>query len=127
MAAYVACKCHTLLLPSGTYNDPNRKHLFIVCTDACKAGNHVIVSVTEWQNHLCDGTTRLAVGDHPFITKDSYIFYRKARIESGAALAAGVASGLFVPRNPASDALVAKILKGICDSIQTPRKVKKYA
>ena len=124
---YVALKCHAMLIPSGTYDDPNRKHIFIVCSDACKNGNHIIVSITSWVNHLCDGTLRLKVGDHPFITKDSYIIYRKARIESSQFLSAGVDSGKIIPHNDATKELVEKILEGLCKSPHAPRKVKKYA
>lgn len=126
--AYVAARCHALLMPSGTSHDPSKKHLFIVCTDACGDGKHLIVSITGWTNHLCDGTTRLAPGCHPFVNKHSYIFYRKAQIETAAALSAGVGSGAFILHNdPMDAAIVAAIMKGVCESIHTPRKVKRYA
>jgi hypothetical protein len=114
-------------MPSGTVYDPHKKHLFIVCTDVCGEGKHLIVSITGWANHLCDGTTRLAPGCHRFVNKDSYVFYRKARVETGAALTAGVDNGKFILDVPMSSTIVAAIMKGICDSIQTPRKVKIYA
>ena len=114
-------------MPSGTYHDPDAKHLFIVCTDCCDKGCHVLVSITGWTNHLCDGTTKLGAGDHPFLYKDSYFFYRKARIESSAAIEKGIEDGLFEVQDPMSDAWVKKIMEGICASIHTPRKVKKYA
>jgi hypothetical protein len=126
---YIASKCHTMLMPSGTYHDPGRKHLFIVCTDVCPMGKHLIVSVTGWTNDLCDGTTRISPRDrvHQFITKDSYVFYRKARIESAAVLSLGVDQGTFVSHDPINEAFRLKILEGICASKQTPRKVKIYA
>jgi hypothetical protein len=114
-------------MPSGTYHDPNQKHLFIVCTDACPEGNHIIVSVTGWTNDLCDGTTRLAKDDHPFLYKDSYVFYRKARIEHCSALAKGVEAGVFDVKEAMDEAWIKKIMAGLCRSKQTPRKVKKYA
>jgi hypothetical protein len=121
-------RCHALLMPSGTYHEPDRKHLFIVCTDKCKEGNHILVSITGWTNHLCDDTTRLKAGDHPFLYKDSYVFYRKARIESSTLLQSGIESGDFELHDTLiSDEWVKKIMEGICSSIHTPRKVKKYA
>jgi hypothetical protein len=114
-------------MPSGTYDDPDRKHLFVVCTDECDEGNHILVSITGWTNHLCDATTRLGKGDHPYLYKDSYIFYRKARIESSATILAGIESGAFDEHDPMPDTWVKKIMDGICKSIHTPRKVKKYA
>jgi hypothetical protein len=126
---YEACKCHTLLMPSGTYHDPDRKHLFIVCTDCCAAGKHLIVSITGWTNDLCDGTTRLSPGPkmHRFVTKESYIFYRKARVEDSAVLSKGVDEGIFVPHDPVDESLLARVMAGVCSSKQTPRKVKIYA
>jgi hypothetical protein len=118
---------HTLLMPSGTYHNPDQKHLFIVCSDACEQGNHILVSITGWTNDLCDPTTKLGVGDHPFLYKDSYVFYRKARIESANVILKGIESGAFETHDPIDDAWVAKILEGLCASIHTPRKVKKYA
>jgi hypothetical protein len=116
-----------MLMPSGTNDNPDQKHLFIVCSDACAEGNHLLVSITGWINHLCDGTTRLGKGDHPFLYKDSYVFYRKARIEHGDAISKGVAAGEFVLKEPISDDWVKAIMLGICESPQTSRKVKKYA
>jgi hypothetical protein len=124
---YSASKCHTMLMPSGTYHDSDRKHLFIVCTDACDKGNHIIVSITGWTNDLCDGTTKLAPGSHRFINKDSYVFYRKARIESSITLSRGVDQGKFILHDMIDDRLLAQIMIGLCSSKQTPRKVKRYA
>jgi hypothetical protein len=126
---YIASKCHTMLMPSGTYHDPDRKHLYIVCTDVCSNGNHLIVSVTGWTNDLCDATTRICPADkiHDFITKDSYIFYRKSKIEAASALSNGVDQGIFILRDPISEDFRLKILEGICASKQTPQKVKNYA
>jgi hypothetical protein len=115
-------------MPSGTYHRPDLKHLFIVCTDACENGNHVLVSITSWTNDLCDGTTRLSKGDHPFVRKDSYMFYRGARIENAEVIQVGLDEGKFeFYEDPMSDEWVKKIMDGLCKSIHTPKKVKKYA
>lgn len=125
--AYVAARCHAMLMPSGTSENPDLKHLFLVCSDACNEGKHILVSITGWTNDLCDGTTRLKKGDHPFLHKDSYVFYRKARIEEGSILAKGIASGTFVLKDSADAALIDLVRLGLCASKQTPKKVKKYA
>jgi hypothetical protein len=98
-------------------------------TDRCPLGKHLIVSITGWTNDLCDGTTKLSpgAGMHRFVKKESYVFYRKARVEDAAVLSKGVADGIFVQHDPIGDVLLAQILAGICASKQTPRKVKKYA
>lgn len=126
--AYVAAMGHALLMPSGTGHDPGRKHLFIVVTDACAEGKHLLASITSWTNDLCDGTTRLDPGCHPFVYKDSYILYRKAVIEAAAVLSTGVDAGIFTQhKTPIDAAIIARIMTGICQSIFTPRKVKRYA
>lgn len=70
---------------------------------------------------------RLGKGDHPYLYKDSYVFYRKARIESSATILAGIETGAFDEHDPMSDEWVKKIMDGLCKSIHTPRMVKKYA
>lgn len=62
-----------------------------------------------------------------FIVKDSYVFYRKARIEDAAVLGDGVDQGIFIPHDPVDETLLERIMKGVCASKQTPRKVKAYA
>jgi hypothetical protein len=114
-------------MPSGTYHNPGLKHLFVVCTDACEHGLHILVSITGWTNNLCDGTTRIGAGEHPFLYKDSYVFYRKARVESSDVILAGINTGLFELKDPISESWMAQITAGICASMHTPRKVKKYA
>jgi hypothetical protein len=65
-------------------------------------------------------------GCHPFVTKESYVFYRKARIESEAKIEAAITSGDFLARQPMPDPPLNSIIEGILSSNQTPRKIKKY-
>jgi len=121
-------KCDAIFMQSGTYHRPELDHLFIVCTDACRQGNHILISITGWTNKFCDATTRLRRGDHPFIYKDSYMLYRKARIASTKEIQAGLSDGSFRRHETRmSEDWVKKIMDGLCKSIHTPWKVKKYA
>lgn len=124
--AYIACKKGTLLIPSGTYHEPLKNHLFIICTDECVNGKFVLVPVSTWVNDLCDASCRILAGEHPFVFKASYILYRKARIESRIDLENGVAKSVFTARQEVSDDLLARIRYGLCASVQTPRGVKRY-
>ncbi len=117
----------TILIPSGTSFDPDKMHLFVVCTDACADGNHLLVPVASWINDLCDATCKLAKGEHPFITHASYILYRKARIEAAAALVVGVEQKILSPHETMNGQTFLRIANGICRSPQTPRKFKIYA
>jgi len=46
----------TILIPSGPSHDAGRKHLFVICSDACDEGKMVLVPISTWINNLCDGT-----------------------------------------------------------------------
>jgi hypothetical protein len=117
----------TILIPSGTACEPDKKHLFVVCTDACAEGRHLLVPIASWTNDLCDATCKLAKGEHPFIAHPSYILYRKARIEAAAALIGGVERGGLSPQAPMNGQTFLRIANGVCRSPHTPRKIKVYA
>jgi len=38
----------------------------------------IVVNVTSWKSHGSDPACELRVGDHPFITHDSFVIYRRA-------------------------------------------------
>lgn len=48
--AYQVLKKGTLLIPSGPTHDPDKKHLFVVCTDVCAEGRHLLVPINSWTN-----------------------------------------------------------------------------
>lgn len=116
----------TLLIPSGPANNADRKHLHIVCTDPCARGLQLVVSITTWTNSLCDSTCILDVGDHDFIRHQSWIMYRKARLEEAVTLDNGVEQGIFIPRQPMRGEVFDRVAAGICASQHTPRKIKHY-
>ena len=125
MANSIAKK-HTILIPSGTYHAPDNRHLFVVCTDECDEGCHLIVPITSWTNNLCDDTCILVRGDHSFITHKSYVLYRKGRIEPASSLSSGIAKGFLKVYDPMNGQAFLRLFNGICRSIQTPRKIKAY-
>jgi hypothetical protein len=124
---YQVLKKGTILIPSGTTFDPGKHHLFVVCTDACKDGKHLLVPIATWTNDLCDDTCRLTAGEHRFIKHASYILYRKARIEAGVDLVKGVEERVLAPDDPMNGQTFLRIANGVCRSLQTPRKIKAYA
>ncbi len=101
-------------------------HLHVVCTDPCKNELQLIVSITGWTNNLCDSSCVLEVGDHTWLTKKSWVIYRKARTELAATLASGVDRGLFIPKDPMVDGVFERVCGGILSSPHTPRGMKKY-
>jgi hypothetical protein len=122
----VVARAGTLLIPSGPANNADLKHLHIVCTDPCAKGLQLVVSITSWTNNLCDNACILDVGDHDFIRRQSWIMYRKARLEESSTLDNGVEQGIFIPRKPVRGDVFERVAAGICQSQQTPRKIKQY-
>ena len=68
--------CFLLPIPNNDY-----KHLFVVIANLNPStGSIVIVSITTIDSDKCDKTTKLDIGDHPFIKHASYVNYYNARI-----------------------------------------------
>jgi hypothetical protein len=122
----LVARAGTLLIPSGPDNDPTRRHLHVVCTDPCENGYQVIVSITTWTNNLCDATCVVQAHEHEWLTHQSYVFYRKARIEAAETLDNGVRIGEFEPQGTMNAQTFLRVKNGLCQSLQTPRRVKKY-
>ncbi|MEH6789953.1 hypothetical protein [Parasphingorhabdus sp.] len=115
-----------VLMPSGPSHDPGRMHLYVICTDLDQEGRQLIVSICSKINNLCDPACTVQAHEHSFLNKESYVFYRKAQIVDGSSLENGVAAKLFIPKEDVNGQTFLRITKGICTSIQTPKKIKKY-
>lgn len=126
MAAANLLKKGSLLIPSGTFHDPDKKHLHIICTDPDKDGKQLIVSVSSRTNAPCDETCLLHPHEHAFLKRESYVFYSKAKIIEHSSLVNGVTARLFIPKDDVNGQTFLKITQGICNSIQTPKKIKEY-
>ncbi|HET9113394.1 MAG TPA: hypothetical protein VFN66_05950 [Burkholderiales bacterium] len=87
MSLFQPLRRATLLYPSGPAHDINRKHLFILLTDPVNNPENGKVSVLltslSTLNPVIehDPTFILYPGDHPFVTRNSYVSYAHARIE----------------------------------------------
>ena len=115
-----------LLVPSGTYHEPDKKHLHIVCNDPDANGCVVIVGITTYTNDLCDQTCVLQSGEHPWLRHLSFVLYRKAEVVSVTALQARIDAGEVIERHDVNAQTFLRIRNGICNSPQTKRKVKWY-
>jgi hypothetical protein len=71
-------------------------------------------SINEGQAH--DPACVLTVGDHPFITHDTYVNYRMIRCAEGQHIDLMVNDGNWVADQPATRALLHKMRTGICES-----------
>lgn len=119
-------KGDTLLIPSGTEHDPDKKHLFIICNDLCPQNCFLLVPVTSWTGRLCDSTTKLGISDHPFIRHESYILYRKSEIMRYEKLENGINKGIIKKQEKVNAQTLLRIINGVDKSAHTPRKCKKY-
>jgi len=131
MSLFLPLRRATLLVPSGPESDPDRKHLFILLTDPADAGAGVkavlmvsLSSIKQGVPH--DASCILYPGDHPFVKRESFVVYQKARIEDADKVLRGVKDGKLVPQDPIDSAVFARICKGLEESRLTPPKVLRF-
>jgi len=131
MSLFLPLRRATLLVPSGPENDPDRKHLFILLTDPADTEARVkavlMVSLSSIKAGLPhDPACLLYPGDHPFVKRNSFVVYQKARIEEAEKVLRGVKDGKLVPQNPMDSAVFVRICKGLEESRLTPPKVLRF-
>lgn len=114
-------------MPSGTYYDPDKLHLHIICTDPDDDGKVVLVSITSWTNDLCDSTCTLLRHEHPWLWKEkSWVCYRTADFHEVTALERGLTEGKIEAQENCNAQVFLKVRNGLCNSPHTPRKIKRY-
>lgn len=126
MGAWLAQAGATFFQPSDA-----GPHLKVVLCDPGKIPSYrtpgiIVVSVCSFTQAWHDDTMILKVGDHPFISHDSYIAYRYARTEHGPSIEAGVKSRAFRASAPFDSAMLSQIVAGALRSPHTAREVKDY-
>lgn len=128
MTMFLPNRKASLLIPSGPATDPDRKHLFIVLSDPVTDEYVVLlVSISSVKpNRWNDQSCLLFPGDHPFITKDSFVDYSTARIEEADKLLRGVKAGKLVPHSPVDQSVFDRICAGVMASRRTPRNIKRF-
>ena len=101
-------------------------HVWILLTDPAE-DQAAIVNVTTLRNHP-DQTVILKVGDHPYITHDSIIFYADARIVPVTPIEEGLKMNtpIFRKLESCSTELIKRISEGVFASDFTPNKVIDY-
>jgi hypothetical protein len=118
---------NTLLLPSGTFESPDKKHLFVIMTKACADGQHLLLSVSSIKSEVKhDPTCELDAGCHPFVTKPSFVLYAKASRVRSDLLIKCVDGWVYTPKERLADDVFARVCTGVAASPFTPRWAKKY-
>lgn len=125
---FIVTRRATVLVPSGTADQPHLKHLFILLNDPVHDKQLVLmVSISTIRpGRFHDTCCLLGPGDHPFIRNDSFVLYAKARIESVRTLEEGVRQRLLVPKAPMDRSVFARICEGVLISRHTPREIKNF-
>ena len=102
--------------------DSSIKHLWIAVTVPDANGNQVIVNVSK-QGEGKDQSCILNVGDHPWLSRESIIFYAEAKItNAGAVSSAAKGRVIEYDAEVTADALT-RIREGALVSPHTPGKV----
>ena len=115
-------------MPSGPAHDRDRFHLFIVCTEPVgELLEQLVVGVTSLKDgYPHDPSCYLYVGDHSFISRKSWVFYRAAKIVPGDKLAIGVADGQFLQREILDQDVFDRVCHGIITSDETRQRIRTF-
>jgi hypothetical protein len=126
MIGFLLLRRATLHIPgTGPQQEEEKGHLFIVLTDACAEGDHLLVPVCS-EHKRSDRTCLLGVGDHPFIKKPSYVAYALAKRYSGSSLIQRVTEGDVTYRRLLDEKVFARVCAGLMESRLTPMAMKTY-
>ncbi len=128
MTEYSPTKKGTVLIPSGS-----KDHLHFICSDPVfypRTGKEsvLVVNISSIKPDIeHDTSCVLDVGDHPFITHPSYVYYLKADIFSTENIARNVADGYFDTHEDCGDKTFTRILAGfeISDDVR-PKPFRFY-
>jgi len=116
-----------ILIPSNSAS-----HLHFVCNEPVFYPNKgkecvLLVNISSIKLGMQHDTSCvLDVGDHPFITKPSFIYYRMAEIYSVAGIQLQIAEGNYSIREDCTDTVFEKILNGFNLSDEVKLKVLKF-
>lgn len=113
----------TLLVPSGP-----KKHLFVVLTKPVGIQEDILIvgvsSIRDDQYH--DPACKVYAGDHPFISRPSYVRYAFARTVSGSRLREALGDGYFKQLEPCSADLFDRICHGVVTSKHTAPRINTF-
>lgn len=123
----------TILLPTFQGSSDELKHLFFILTDPCidyEANRSEMLllvncsSIHEGKRY--DDTCVLEIGEHPFIKKPSYIYYKQARIEHLKTIEEGIEQKRFIKKEIINDELYRRMVAGLFKSRDVERKYLRF-
>jgi hypothetical protein len=120
----------TILVPHQVNGIP---HLWIVITEPREQPEMVVIvnvttrtTFTRINHDFSDSTTILLVEDHRFISKESIVYYKDARLVEVTAVQKLIEHGKFNFHDNCSNEMLLKIQEGCLKSPHTPKKIIQY-
>lgn len=124
MSGFSIIKRATFLIP--TIEARSSHHLFIVITNKCTLGNHLLIPICT-KHRGCDQSCLLGKGDHDsFIVHDSYVCYARADLYNHEELRKKVKAGDIRYKDMLDERIFGFVCNGVITSKFTPPKMKKY-
>lgn len=125
---YAAERGHCLLIPSGSLDDEDKKHLFVVLTKECKGKQHLLVPISSIKPKIFhDPACVLKVGEHPFIKVESFAMYRLAQTITSAHITKCVDGWVYMQKPPpAKEETLTRLGEGLEKSDFTPMRILTY-
>lgn len=121
---YVAHKQATLLIPSGPSDG---MHLYVIMTDACRDNQHLLISIsTIRKNKYFDDTCTINIGEHSFITDDSYVYYKEPLLRKSESISKCIDGCYFIEKEDINAPVFQLICNGIARSKFTPKWAEDY-
>ena len=100
----------TFLVPSGL----SGLHLFVVTTKPCPQNSFLLLSISSIKDgKYYDGTCVFSGGEHEFITKPSYVVYRKPEQRFLSSIQKCLAGGVFILKTNLETQYFDRICTGI--------------
>ncbi|MEI9403573.1 hypothetical protein [Mesorhizobium argentiipisi] len=112
------------MIPSGP---GNLKHLFVVVTQRCGDGQHLLISICSIRPNIKhDATCEFDGGEHEFITGPSYVYYRKPDMRLSTGISRMVDKGYFIAKQDFGTRHFVRLCAGVAASPFTTPSTLKY-
>lgn len=117
----------TVLIPTGPTD-----HLHFICCDPvfdARAGSEAVLMVNISSAHPSlqfDSTCVLSRGDHPYLVRDSFVYYRKAGIFRQDNVERSIIDGTFSTHAACAENVLQRILDGFGVSNEVRPVIRRF-
>jgi hypothetical protein len=102
-------------------------HLFVVLTNACPDGLHLIATIGRVKPNIKhDATCEIAAGEHGFIDKPSFVRYGMLTQMAGVHIRKMIDKKYYVEKEPVAEELCERICAGVATSDFTANGMRRY-